>query len=128
MIYLDTSVALAHLFAEDRSPPEALWRQPLVASRLLEYELWTNVNARGRGPSHGEHVRLLLGRVSLIELAPPVLERALEPFPARVRTLDALHLASIEFLRARRQTVELASYDERLLAAARSLGIALFKL
>jgi hypothetical protein len=28
-----------------------------------------------------------------------------------VRTLDALHLASIEFLRARGQTVELASFD-----------------
>lgn len=46
-----------------------------------------------------------------------------EPFPAAVRTLDDLHLASIEFLRARGQTVELATYDQRLLAAARALGI-----
>lgn len=128
MIYLDTSVALAQLFAEDRAPPEALWRQPLIASRLLEYDLWTNVNARGRGPTHGEHVRLLLGRVALIDLVPPVLARALEPFPVRVRTLDALHLASIEFLRARRQTVELASYDGRLVAAAHALEIPLFAL
>lgn len=41
MIYLDTSVALAHLLAEDRRPPEALWDETLVSSRLLEYELWT---------------------------------------------------------------------------------------
>jgi hypothetical protein len=61
--------------------------------------------------------------VALIELAPPVLERALAPFPAPVRTLDALNLASIEFLRGRRQIVELASYDDRLSAAARALGI-----
>jgi len=50
----------------------------------------------------------------------------LEPFPVPVRTLDGLHLASIEFLRGRRQTVELASYDERLLAAARALHIPLY--
>jgi hypothetical protein len=61
--------------------------------------------------------------VTLIELKPEVLERALEPFPIPVRTLDALHLASIEFLRGRGQTVELASYDDRLNEAARALGI-----
>jgi hypothetical protein len=49
--------------------------------------------------------------------------RALEPFETPVRTLDALHLASIEFLRERGQSVELASYDDRLTAAARALGI-----
>ena len=40
-----------------------------------------------------------------------------------VRTLDALHLASIEFLRGQRQEVTLASYDLRMLAVARKLGI-----
>jgi hypothetical protein len=63
-----------------------------------------------------------------IELSPPVLARALEPFPIPVRTLDWLHLASLEFLRSRGQTVELASYDERMLAAARSLGVPLVPL
>ena len=51
-----------------------------------------------------------------------------QPFPIPVRTLDALHLASIEFLRDRRQSIELASYDDRLLAAARALGIELWVL
>ena len=41
MIYLDTSVVLAHLLAEDRMPPRKLWEEELVSSRLLEYELWT---------------------------------------------------------------------------------------
>lgn len=125
MIYLDSSVALAQLLAEDRTPPETLWQQPLVASRLLEYEVWNRLNARGLGRSHGEEARALIGRVALIELAPPVLGRALEPFPVPVRTLDALHLASVEFLRGRGQAVELASYDDRLLAAAGALGIPL---
>ena len=68
MIYLDTSVAVAHLLAEDRHPPDALWSHPLASSRLLEYELWTRLHGRG-------------------------------------------------------QTLELASYDERLTRAARTLGI-----
>jgi predicted nucleic acid-binding protein len=123
VIYLDTSVALAHLLAEDRRPPDSLWQQPLAASRLLEYELWTRLHARGLGASHGELARRLLERLAVLEMLPNVLARALEPFPTPVRTLDALHLASIEFLRGRGQAVELASYDDRLVHAARALGI-----
>jgi hypothetical protein len=66
----------------------------------------------------------LIGRVALVEMVGPVLTRALQPFPVPVRTLDAIHLAAIEFIRAQKQSVQLASYDERLLAAARLLGIA----
>ena len=128
MIYLDTSVALAHLLAEDRGPPPSLWSQPLISSRLLEHEAWTRLHARKLGGSHGEALRQLLARVAFVELAPPVLARALEPFPLPVRTLHALHLASLEFLRSQRQEVALASYDERLLAAARALGIPLLDL
>jgi protein tyrosine/serine phosphatase len=51
------------------------------------------------------------------------LVRALEPWPAPLRTLDALHLATIDYLRRLGEEVELASYDNRLLAGARALGI-----
>jgi hypothetical protein len=118
MIYLDTSVALAHILVEDRVPPTSLWQEPLVASRLIEYEIWTRIHAKRLGASRGDEVRALLARVSLIEMAPPVLARALEPFPGPVRCLDALHLASMDFLRSNGQSVRLASYDRRLLAAA----------
>jgi predicted nucleic acid-binding protein len=122
LIYLDTSVALAHLLSEDRVPPEWLWERELVSSRLLQFELWTRIHARRLSSTHGEAARQLLGRVAFLELTFPVLMRALEPFPTTVRTLDALHLASMEFLRSASQVVELASYDERLLDAARALG------
>ncbi len=128
MIYLDSSVALAQLLAEDRIPPETLWQESLVASRLLEYEVWNRLNARGLGKSHGEEARALIGRVAFLELSPPVLSRALEPFPMPVRTLDALHLASIEILRGRGQRITLSSYDDRLLGAARALGVPLLTL
>jgi len=95
---------------------------------LLIYELWTRIHARGLGESHGELARQLAGRVALIELTPAVLARVLEPFPAPVRTLDALHLASLEFLRNNGQKVELASYDEKMVRCARLLQIPICKL
>ena len=128
MIYLDTSVALAHLLAEDRAPPERLWQEPLISSRLIEYEIWTRIQALKLTRSHADEVRALLSRLALIELAPPVLMRALEPFPKPVRTLDALHLASMDFLRQQGQSVMLASYDDRLMNGARALRFPLYKL
>jgi hypothetical protein len=79
--------------------------------------------ARGLAGSHGEAARLLLSRVALLELVPPVLERALEPFPAPVRTLDALHLATAVFLRRHDRSLRIAAYDGALAAAARGLRL-----
>lgn len=123
MIYLDTSVAVAHLLAEDVRPPVGLWEEELVSSRLLEYELWTRLHRRDLGRSHGDVARLLLARLTWLELGRDVLERALDPFPAQVRTLDALHLASISFLREHGRDVALATYDARMGDAARAMGI-----
>ncbi len=128
MTYLDTSVALAHLLAEDRVPPASLWQQPLVSSRVLEYEIWNRIHSRKLSATHGEAARRLIGRIAFLELSVPVLARALEPFPVAVRTLDALHLSSIEFLRARGQGVQLATYDLRLADCATQLGIPLLDL
>jgi predicted nucleic acid-binding protein len=128
LIYLDTSVALAHLLGEDRSPPVSLWSETIVSSRLLEYEAWRRIHAMGLTQSHSEPLHLLLGRIGFLELDRPVLARALEPFPIAVRTLDALHLASAEFLRSQKQPVVLASYDTRMREAAESMEIPLFDL
>lgn len=127
MIYLDSSVALAHLFSENRIPSDELWSETLSSSRLLEYEIWTQINSRKLSRSHGVLARELIGQVALVDLTPQVLARALEPFPVAVRTLDALHLASIEFQRSRGHQLELASYDNRLNAAAAALHIPLYK-
>jgi predicted nucleic acid-binding protein len=123
LIYLDTSIALAHLLAEDREPPLRLWQETLVSSRLLIYETWVRINARNLGRSHAAAVHEILSRICFVDLRAEVLARTLEPFPHSVRTLDALHLASLEFLRGLGQDVELASYDERQLQAARGLRI-----
>lgn len=128
MIYLDTSVTLAHLLSEDRIPPAGLWAEPLVASRLLEYEVWNRIHSRGLTEDHAEPTRALLARVGFVEMVPAVLARALEPFPVSVRTLDALHLATMDFLRNQRQEVVLATYDRRLGEAALRLDFTLARL
>ena len=64
----------------------------------------------------------------VLPLTPAILGRALAPFPTAVRTLDALHLATMHYLRARGQTFRLATYDRRLAAAATALGFSLVAL
>lgn len=128
MIYLDTSVALAQLLAEDRRPPPALWLEEVVTSRLLEYEFWNRLHARDLARSHGDMARQMLARVAWLELHPKLLARALLPFPIPVRTLDALHLASIGFLLEHGKEVTLATYDERMARAAQAMGIPLYSL
>jgi hypothetical protein len=106
-------------------PRQLFWDAALVSSRLLEYEVWNRIHARQLAGSWGSEARSLLAGVELIEMTELVLARTLEPFPIPVRTLDALHLATSEFLRGQGETVALASYDNRLLAAAEALGISI---
>ena len=120
-VYLDTSVALAHLLSETEVPPPELWDEPLIASRLLVHELHTRIRARGLEASHGGAVGQLLARVSLLEVAEPVVAAVATEVPPGLRTLDALHLASMLFLRNQGAEVRLATYDRRLRAAADAL-------
>jgi predicted nucleic acid-binding protein len=123
VIYLDSSVLLADLLAAPRSPAETLWEEDLASSQLLAYEVWNRLHAYDLMTSHGGRARGLLARVNLTAMSEAALARALELFPTAVRTLDALHLATMEFLRENGASIELASYDNRLLAAARALGM-----
>lgn len=124
MIYLDTSVALAQLLGETRRPPDAFWQDSFVSSRLLEYEVWSRIHNDRLATTHGEAARRLIGRIALVELSRPVLGRIVEGVSGPVRTLDAIHLATILYIKESREPVVLATYDHRLADAARRLGIA----
>lgn len=126
MIYLDSSVALAELLSEDRRSSAELWRQDLTSSRLLEYEVWNRLHMRGLGHSHAAEAAELLDKIALTDLSQIVLQRALYAFPIPVRTLDGLHLATVEFLRTNGDFIELATYDARMIAAARAMGITIY--
>jgi predicted nucleic acid-binding protein len=127
-VYLDTSVAMAHLLAEDHAPPALLWDEVLMSSRLLEYEVWNRVHAYRLGASEQDAVRRLIGRVSLVELVSPILDRAREPFPVPLRTLDALHLSTISFLEQYDPSIRLATYDAGMQKAAQRMHFQLYKL
>jgi len=73
-------------------------------------------------------VRGLLSRVAFLEMLPRVLVRALDEFPLPVRTLDAIHIASADFLVQQGQRVEIATYDRRMLRVARRMKLAVRKL
>lgn len=127
MIYVDTSVVLAQLFAEDRIPPASLWQESLVSSRLLEYELWTRMRARWVPAQGIDAARELVGRIALLDLSRELVARVIEPFPAPLRTLDALHLASADFLAGQGIDLRIATYDERMVAAATAMGFDLYR-
>jgi len=118
VIYIDTSVVLARLLEETRKPPATLFQRTLISSRLLEYECWNRVHARKLAPALDEALNLILSRISFVELAPPVLRYAKDPWNVSVRTLDTLHLSTLRYLVEQGLDVELATYDSAMLAAA----------
>lgn len=125
-VYVDTSVVLATLLAEDRRPPREFWNGSLVSSRLLEYEAWTRLHAERVSAAVEEAARCLIASTAMVELTPRVLARALEPFPAPVRTVDALHLATATYLAEQGMRLRVATYDARLAAAAAAVGLTVY--
>lgn len=128
MIYLDSSVALAAINGEPRLPPKTLWDEPLVASRLTEYEVRVRTLAGPAAHAREPYVEQLLAAVSFVEITPQIVARLYEPFPVRVRTLDAIHLATLAHLARGPVKARLATYDQRLSAAAARMGIELVSL
>lgn len=59
---------------------------------------------------------------NLVPVGPPVLERAAEPFPTMLGSLDAIHLASALLVRETFEDLSLATHDHELAVAARAVG------
>lgn len=120
---MDSSVLLAAILIEQNEPSQDFWKQPLVSSRLAEYEVWCRLHALRRGAQEGDRADALLRDLTLVELTRQALGRMLDPLPLPVRTLDAIHLATMDFLRREGETkLLLATYDRRLEQAARAMG------
>ena len=129
MTYVDTSVVLAYVFGEGRRPPPEFWtRDRLVSSRLTEFEGWVRTQAYGRADTHGSALAGAIAALDLVAIDDAACARCRAPFPVPVRTLDAIHLATIDFLRTRGLAVRLATYDERMRQAASAMNIPLVEL
>jgi uncharacterized protein len=129
-VYVDTSVLLRVVLAEPRRLRswKAITRP--VASDLVRLECLRTIDrARIQLGLEDEEVALRREAVleqidgfELISLDPPVLERAAEPFPTALSTLDALHLASALLARAELPDLRFATHDRELAVAARAMG------
>ena len=121
--YLDTSAAVKLLMTERESPALRRWlrRRPERASAaLLRVEL-VRVVRRSGFPRLLPQTRRLLAGVHLIRLDDALLDRAADLDPSDLRSLDSIHLAAAASLGDDLGAV--VTYDDRLLAAASSLGL-----
>ena len=127
IVYVDTSAAMKLLVEEKQSAELADHLQQrtedgdtLVASLLLHTELHCAANRR---PEHIEHesVSEVLSAIALIDIENGDLTTA-PLLPGRLRSADAIHLATALRLNARAMVV----YDTELRAGARTAGIDAF--
>lgn len=130
--YLDASVVLRLVLGEPHKLAEWKRVRSAVASALTEVECLRTLDRLGRAgvlseqdvATRREDVYRLLEGVEVVDIARTVLRRASEPFPVPLGTLDAIHLATaIAWRDARDTTLVMATHDNALAAAARSVGL-----
>ena len=129
-VYVDSSVLLRVVIGE----PGRLRIWPritdAVASELIRLECLRTIDrARIRLRLDDEEVADRRGAVleaieafSLIRVDQRILERATEPFPTILGSLDAIHLSSALLVRERFEDLSLATHDGELAVAARAMG------
>jgi predicted nucleic acid-binding protein len=124
IVYVDTSAAMKLLVAEPESAELAERLEhhradddTLVASLLLHTELHCAANRRP-GYIARDAVTAVLSAIALVEFESSDLIMA-PLLPGRLRSADAIHLATALRLNARAMAV----YDAELSAAARTAGI-----
>jgi len=121
--YLDTSafVKTINLELESTAVTRYLETWPrLASSKLLRVEALRTM--RRFGSEKMAETRAKLRRVELIELRDSILETAALLDPATLRSLDAIHLATAQYLGAELGVI--VTYDQRMAAGARALGLA----
>lgn len=129
MIYLDTSAIVKLIRIEDESAALVGWLneqsgQPLVASALAEIELPRAL--RRSQPEVLSLVAAVLSRLHRVDINAAVRATAAAYVEPTLRTLDAIHLATAEFLVASGlQFTAFVTYDKRLAEAARRIGLPL---
>jgi predicted nucleic acid-binding protein len=128
--YVDSSVVVRILFGEPN--PLRIWSQidRAVSSELLSVECLRTLDrvrfrARLDDRTLGERRRGMLDLIDAIEIVPldrSILERAGDPLPTSIGTLDAIHLASALAIRDDVPDLLFATHDEELALAASAMG------
>lgn len=129
-VYVDSSVLLRVVLGEPRRLRTWGRISQAVSSELIRLEcLRTLDRARLTLRLEDEVVAKRRAAVldviegfSLVPLAGPILDRAADPFPTMLGSLDAIHLASALLVRDRFEDLALATHDDELALAARAVG------
>lgn len=124
LLYLDSS-ALVKLVAREAETAALLSllepRPEVASSALARVEVLRAVGRAGGSKKSRERAREVLSRVALVAVDDPILEAAATLGPADLRSLDAIHLATALALQPEIEAI--VSYDSRLNAAAKALGL-----
>ncbi len=130
--YVDSSVLLRVVLAQPDALPQWHSIERGVSSRLILTEsLRTLDRLRLRArltdlEIAGRRAMLLevIKRLELVDIDEPVLQRAAQPMPTELGTLDAIHLASaLLWTAAMRTELTMATHDAALAIAAQGHGL-----
>lgn len=130
-VYLDTSVVLRIVLGEAKPLPQWPKITNALSSELVRVECLRVLDRiRMAGLiDDGELARRrstalqIISAIELVRINRAVLERAADPFPTVLRTLDAIHLASALLVRGRDPKLQVATHDRDQATAARALGL-----
>jgi predicted nucleic acid-binding protein len=129
-VYVDSSVLLRVVLNESKRL--AAWSRitTAVSSELIRVEclrvldrlrLSSAMDDRELSRRRATTLEVLEG-FELVRVNRAIIERASDPFPTLLRTLDALHLASALLVRSRYKSIRFATHDDELADAALGLG------
>ena len=130
--YVDSSVILRVVLGQPQALAEWKRIRNGIASALVEVECLRTLDRlrlRQDLPDAEVAVRrtaidAILARLSLVDPTRPILARAAQPFPTRLGTLDAIHLATALLWRDRNEgDLVVATHDGALATAARACGL-----
>ncbi len=130
-VYFDSSVVLRVVLGERGRLAEWSRASEAVTSEIARVECLRALDRLrlegGMGDRELSRRRAtalsVLSGFEQVRLNRAVLERAAEPFPTQIRTLDALHLASALLVRARFPALRFATHDADLASAALGQGL-----
>ena len=129
-VYVDSSVLLRHVFGQRE--PLASWARidRPVSSDLVRVECLRTIDRARFSTGLADHIVAerraaileALAAFSLVPVTTEVLERAGDPFPTSLATLDAIHLATALLVRDRFDRLMVATHDIEMGLAARAVG------
>ncbi|EKD75369.1 MAG: hypothetical protein ACD_44C00151G0002 [uncultured bacterium] len=129
--YVDSSVILRIIFGEKNALKFPKNSDGFITSEILKIECFRTIDRMRQvlrisdDDVADRHAALheAIRSISFIKLTDVVLERACEPFPVVLKTLDAIHLSTaLLWKQQKKEDLLFLTHDEQLSKAARSVG------